>query len=121
MADYTGQSCFVCQKPFEPEDDVVVCPECGTPYHRACWQHYGHCINVHLHENGGSWKPVEIPLPESETASETRRCPRCVTENPVHQAFCGHCGMILEENGQQQTAQQTSRRGSKVHRIFAVD
>ncbi|MEE0240886.1 MAG: RING finger protein, partial [Ruminococcus sp.] len=46
MADYTGQSCFVCQKPFEPEDDVVVCPECGTPYHRACWQHYGHCINV---------------------------------------------------------------------------
>lgn len=109
MADYTGQSCFVCQKPFEPEDDVVVCPECGTPYHRACWQHYGHCINVHLHENGESWKPVEIPLPESETASETRRCPRCGTENPVHQAFCGHCGMILEENGQQQTAQQNQQ------------
>ena len=34
MIDYTGIPCPVCHKEFTPEDDIVVCPECGAPYHR---------------------------------------------------------------------------------------
>ena len=28
---YTGIPCAACGKKFTAEDDVVVCPECGTP------------------------------------------------------------------------------------------
>ena len=35
---YTGIPCAACGKKFTAEDDVVVCPECGTPYHRACYR-----------------------------------------------------------------------------------
>ena len=31
---YTGIPCAACGKKFTAEDDVVVCPECGTPHHR---------------------------------------------------------------------------------------
>ena len=42
---YTGIPCAACNKPFEDGDDIVVCPECGTPYHRACYKELGHCIH----------------------------------------------------------------------------
>ena len=32
MADYTGKKCIVCGGVFSENDDIVVCPECGTPY-----------------------------------------------------------------------------------------
>lgn len=56
MIDYRGQTCIVCNEQFSQTDDVVVCPECGTPYHRSCYQAQGRCINTELHENGGSWQ-----------------------------------------------------------------
>ncbi|MBS6236502.1 MAG: hypothetical protein KH615_11425, partial [Clostridiales bacterium] len=39
--DYTGLKCPVCGKPFGTDDDIVVCPEYGAPYHRACYQQAG--------------------------------------------------------------------------------
>lgn len=50
MKIHIGEKCIVCGKTFTETDDVVVCPECGTPYHRACWQEHNACINQKLHE-----------------------------------------------------------------------
>lgn len=59
---YKGEKCFYCNEVFNDNDDVVVCPECGTPYHRECYKQAGSCINHHLHELGESWKgTVEEP------------------------------------------------------------
>ncbi len=55
MLEYQGQPCIICGKPFAGEDDIVTCPECGTPYHRACYRTAGTCVNTALHESGGSW------------------------------------------------------------------
>ena len=44
MANYTGK-CFSCGEVFKDGDDIVVCPECGTPYHRECYLKEGKCIN----------------------------------------------------------------------------
>ncbi len=55
MEEYIGQACLHCGKVFTAEDDIVSCPECGTPYHRACWKENGRCINDTLHEKGESW------------------------------------------------------------------
>ena len=56
MLEYQGNPCHYCGKEFEDGDDIVVCPECGTPYHRACYREAGHCTNTVLHESGGSWQ-----------------------------------------------------------------
>ena len=59
---YKGEKCFYCNEVFNDNDDVVVCPKCGTPYHRECYKQAGSCINHHLHELGESWKgTVEQP------------------------------------------------------------
>ncbi|MBQ9531672.1 MAG: DUF2628 domain-containing protein [Eubacterium sp.] len=47
--------CPVCNKEFEPGDDIVFCPECGTPHHRECYNAVGHCVNRGLHESGYSY------------------------------------------------------------------
>ena len=46
---YENDVCPVCSKPFEKGDDIVTCPECGTPHHRDCYQDYGGCKNRSLH------------------------------------------------------------------------
>lgn len=66
MIDYSGQTCIVCNQVFTEQDDVVVCPECGTPYHRDCYHAVGHCINDALHQSGGSWQIEKHQQQEAE-------------------------------------------------------
>ncbi|MBP3271799.1 MAG: DUF2628 domain-containing protein [Ruminococcus sp.] len=92
---YTGEKCFVCGELFEDDQDIVVCPDCGTPYHRKCWELKGECINTVLHENGQSWTASNqisyTPAPEGEPI----KCIRCGKENPAGQKFCAECGLPL--------------------------
>lgn len=41
--EFTEYKCPVCDKQFKKGDDVVVCPECGAPHHRECYEKEGHC------------------------------------------------------------------------------
>ncbi len=50
--DYLGLKCGVCGKDFKEDDDVVVCPDCGTPSHRVCYKENKGCPNVDKHGNG---------------------------------------------------------------------
>lgn len=96
MGKYDGFKCLSCGTAFTAEDDVVVCPDCGTPYHRACFEKEGRCINDELHEKGGTWQPA---FERAETASdEPVRCARCGQENPPTGLFCNRCGMPLSNS-----------------------
>ncbi len=74
MQEYVGQPCIVCGRAFAEQDDIVTCPECGTPYHRACWQQKGACINTVLHAEGASWilrrREAEKAAKEQERRAE---------------------------------------------------
>ena len=48
--NYTGVECPVCKQKFNENDDVVVCPVCGTPHHRACYSRLGNCANESRHD-----------------------------------------------------------------------
>ena len=89
MGIHTGEKCFVCGQVFTDNDDVVVCPDCGTPYHRACWQKNGACVNLPLHESGKSWQPEKKA---EEEAQMIRICPDCGTSCPKDATHCPHCG-----------------------------
>ena len=93
MTRYTGNHCPVCEQAFTDEDDIVVCPDCGTPYHRACWQKVGACMHKSEHAAGFEWQPEFGP--EAEKAAHEATCPNCGTHNQPGAARCSHCGCPL--------------------------
>lgn len=98
--NYTGMKCPVCGKTFKPDDDIVVCPECGAPYHRECYLKAGKCIFSDKHGMPGSaWKPPEEEAQQNANGQAgTVRCPRCGAMNQEKALFCQHCGLPLGEN-----------------------
>ncbi len=61
--------CPYCLKPFQENDDVVVCPDCGTPAHRACWKQNGHCLYENKHASGFVW---QIPYSKEREEAEQK-------------------------------------------------
>lgn len=100
MGEYTGVKCPVCEGRFTDEDDIVVCPICGTPYHRACYENAGHCVNEQLHATRESWSPTSQQAEDERRYDGTAqlRCSKCGTINPPEGIFCQICGCRLGEN-----------------------
>lgn len=112
MTDYTGIKCPICGKPFTAQDDIVVCPECGAPYHRECYLQAGKCVFADKHGTADAWQaPKEEPKPEnSQTEHENeKRCPRCGKINNAQALFCDHCGLPL--SGDQTPPPHTASNG----------
>ena len=57
MYQFTGCPCSVCGKTLTDTDDIVVCPDCGAPYHRACYEKQGACVYAARHGTGFEWMP----------------------------------------------------------------
>ena len=57
--NYYNQRCPHCKKVFTKDDDIVVCPVCGTPQHRECYEKENRCVNAHMHLQGYVWNPEE--------------------------------------------------------------
>lgn len=64
--DYKKEICPICLNEFADGDDIVVCPECGTPHHRECWALNNRCANDALHTEGFEWKSTAADKPEPE-------------------------------------------------------
>ena len=106
--DYIGHKCPVCQKYFHADDDVVVCPDCGTPHHRECYESLGHCHNENLHAQGYDYQEDTNKTDEKDGM---KICPSCGHANDSNHFFCGKCGAPLSpaQNAQQQ---QTPPQGA---------
>ncbi len=93
---YVGQPCTSCRQLLKQDDDIVVCPECGSPYHRECYKNEGRCVNTLLHENGESWQPAAPAPSNAPEAVSERVCPNCGAHNSATAAFCESCGVSLD-------------------------
>lgn len=98
MPNFIGVKCPVCSKPFKEDDDIVVCPTCGAPYHRSCYEEHGDCIFEELHQEGKSWEAPEAELPKTASPYEVKDqdCPRCGVLNAHSSLFCSSCGSPLK-------------------------
>ena len=65
---YKNYKCPVCNNQFTEDDDVVVCPECGTPHHRECYIQNGNCANADKH---GTNEPIEVEFVDIEEDKDT--------------------------------------------------
>ena len=89
---YLGSTCPVCGEPFTASDDIVVCPACGTPHHRICYERLGECRFTNRHPDGYVW---QAPQAQEEPHDRSIVCPRCGTENAPGAFLCQNCGMPL--------------------------
>ena len=103
MKDYKHYGkCQVCKLDFKQDDDIVVCPECGAPYHRACYEIQGNCVYSDRHDTGFTYSSSTADNAEkgniNANTSETNRCPHCFQRNLNDALFCINCGALLPKN-----------------------
>ncbi len=67
---FLNEKCPVCNKTFQSNDDIVVCPECGTPHHRECYKENTKCANHKKHNESFRWESTFIPFEEAEKTTE---------------------------------------------------
>lgn len=104
--DFIGNKCPVCEQYFHADDDVVVCPECGTPHHRACYEEQGHCANEALHTEGYDYADDK----EQNQNANVIICKSCGKENDQYSFFCKYCAAPLTNEDQQKNADNTQNR-----------
>lgn len=126
--------CPVCKKSFKEGDDIVTCPSCGAPYHRACYQKNGECVFASKHGTGFEYTPPVSAggpaanatssgaNPSGARASQNKTagqhnsgvlCTQCGTMNSEGNIFCVNCGAALHSASQTQ-GQQSSPFGGNV-------
>lgn len=100
--NYNGIECPVCNEKFNKNDDVVVCPVCGTPHHRNCWKNNGGCKNEEKHTEGFIWQMINVePAKQpafSQNTADLKTCPRCGEKNALYEPICTRCGERLKAN-----------------------
>ena len=105
--DYIGDKCPVCGKYFHADDDIVVCPECGTPHHRECYEELGHCANLALHSEG-----YDYTEQNKDSSEKAKVCPKCGKVNESDCFFCKYCGTSLDGRSQTDTHNDQASAGS---------
>lgn len=120
--NYYNQKCPHCKKVFTKDDDIVVCPICGTPQHRECYEEDNKCVNFSKHTQSYVWKEEEPVFSSyyqsptgdfSQTDFETNTyndsntdegtpkfiiCKNCGTPNTNDSIFCKHCSVPLSNH-----------------------
>jgi len=94
---YRNSLCDGCGLPLKENDDIVVCPECGTPQHRECYKKENRCVNEHRHGEAFEWEnsPTSAAVPPESTEEEKLPCPSCGHLNPKDAKNCENCSMKL--------------------------
>ncbi len=81
--NYTGKICDGCREPFNDGDDIVVCPICGTPQHRSCYEKNHKCVNEYLHSTDFTWTDPD----EEKQKAEAEQAAREEQSQPEQQPF----------------------------------
>ncbi len=103
--EFSEYKCPVCSKHFAEGDDVVVCPECGAPHHRECYESNGSCFYEDRHGEGFSFENAEKG--EASEDDDFLECRSCHFHNEKTAFYCNRCGAPLTDNDR--TAQNSQQ------------
>ena len=93
--EFKGLKCPVCDIPFKDGDDIVVCPECGAPHHRECWEEENRCAFADKHGDDFDYER------DTDNKSDITVCPNCGGENARNAFYCSKCGTPLNTSSGQ--------------------
>ncbi len=127
-------TCQICKQDFTDTDRVVVCPYCGAPYHKECYDKEGHCAYESRHAAGYEYQSaakkteaytakhgVQQDGPVNGGAAATQAqtsqvgkqsgagklCAHCQTINTSSNIFCESCGKPLHQTAGGHNTTQT--------------
>ncbi len=94
MADFRGVNCPICNDTFDEDSDIVVCPDCGAPYHRECYKQKGHCVFEDKHKDNENWQADY----KQDEQIKPKVCKNCKHNNTADAKFCEKCGFPFNLN-----------------------
>lgn len=109
MSIYTSKKCACCKEEFTAQDEVVVCPVCGAPYHRSCYEAAGSCIFSDKHAEG-----FEYVVEGEENKAGTVNCTACGAQNPAAHMHCSNCGQKLADRQHRTPAEDSVKNPSEI-------
>ncbi len=83
--------CQVCKEQLKASDDIVVCPVCGAPYHRECYNNAGKCVYEELHSTNFEYKPQTEDEQTISQNEEKAVCINCGHKFENDENFCPNC------------------------------
>lgn len=107
MNEYLDKCCGECGRRLSEDDDIAVCPECGTPIHRACWT--GKCPNEDKHAEGYDWKSEN----RADEARGKKRCSICGEEIGEDIIYCRDCGVPMHKTCYSRTGRCPNNHGER--------
>ena len=106
---FENSKCEYCGELFAKNDDIVVCPDCGAPYHRACWLEHGTCAHAAQHGSGFRYTRVQQGdlhaenVQEQETPEDEDFIQKVKEElfgGNSEKRVCENCGAPLVDGGE---------------------
>ncbi len=104
--------CLICNGKINDDNELYLCPDCGTKYHLNCWESTGHCVNPECKD-----KSLTLTEPSQQETSENsseatnhqegfvasgnddyKICPQCGDKSADNTNFCKKCGFSLTGN-----------------------
>ncbi len=95
---YTGVKCPVCHEVFDDNSDVVVCPDCGTPHHRDCYNKIGECAFESKHQDNFTFVNPNKPEEPAAPKAEVKEVQKLTKENMPVNGVIGEMGYDQEGN-----------------------
>ena len=101
---YEDRKCEYCGEQFAKNDDIVVCPDCGAPYHRKCWEAHGVCAHRAEHGKKAEEPQPASPSPEpedfiaeirSQIEDEKQKTGAQTPDPAAKKQYCENCGAKL--------------------------
>ncbi|GHU85727.1 hypothetical protein FACS1894198_4120 [Clostridia bacterium] len=90
MSKFIGQKCQSCKEELDLEAVVVVCPECGAPYHKECFSHEEKCVYEEQHGDENCFSSEAGTL-------DVQICGNCGKQNGRSDDVCVFCGKQLKQ------------------------
>lgn len=108
-----SKTCAFCHGILFEEDDVVVCPDCGAPHHRECWQKAGKCAFWEVHGTDLQYDRAEKLRAEQRARAEEEAkkrgeviCNNCGKPTFQGNRFCSNCGAEMPKENHRPNVKQ---------------
>ena len=111
----TPAPCYVCSDPFQKGQNIIFCPECGSPYHNSgkrgdhdCWNKIWKRCRV-LHCEGRSYRlwtwiePRLLKFLDINQVNINTTCPNCHQNISPLSRYCSICGWDINKPEKQRT------------------
>lgn len=102
MKEYIGKICPFCKTKITADDEVMVCPSCAAPHHKACWEENKGCTTFGCSEQhyvAQGTNPTDVCKKCGAALGDGQDfCPKCGTpKNSPDKKVCAKCGAEITE------------------------